>query len=156
MFETSYNQPDDRRGRMAVVHRRRADGSFGVEAVQPAMSAGQFIGGGGLASTASDYTRFLQMMLNRGSLNGARIVSPQTIASMERNHMGSVGVRAVKTAMPERSSDFAFVADGRDKWGIGFMITADGRPGRRAAGSLSWGASTTRTSGSIRRAKSPA
>ena len=139
MFETSYNQPDDRRGRMAVVHRRRADGSFGVEAVQPAMSAGQFIGGGGLASTASDYTRFLQMMLNRGSLNGARIVSPQTIASMERNHMGSVGVRAVKTAMPERSSDFAFVADGRDKWGIGFMITADGRPGRRAAGSLSWG-----------------
>ena len=53
--------------------------------------------------------------------------------------IGSVGVRAVKTTMPERSSDFAFVADGRDKWGIGFMITADERPGNRSAGSLSWG-----------------
>ena len=139
MLETSYNQPEDRRGRMALVHRRGTDGSFSAEAVQPAMSVAQFIGGGGLASTAVDYTRFLQMMLNQGTLNGARIVSPETVASMERNHIGSVGVRAVKTAMPERSSDFTFVADGRDKWGIGFMITADGKPGRRSAGTLSWG-----------------
>ena len=79
------------------------------------------------------------MLLNQGSLNGARIVSAETVASMGRNHIGHVGVRAVKTAMPERSSDFTFVADGRDKWGIGFMITADGKPGRRSAGSLSWG-----------------
>ena len=91
-----------------------------------------------------------------GQLNGARIVSPQTIATMGRNHMGSVGVRAVKTAMPDRSSDFTFVADGRDKWGIGFMITADGRPGRRTAGSLSWGGINNTYSGSIRRAESPA
>ena len=74
-----------------------------------------------------------------GTLNGARIVSPETVATMGRNHIGRVGVRAVKTAMPERSSDFTFVDDGRDKWGIGFMITADGKPGRRSAGSLSWG-----------------
>jgi methyl acetate hydrolase len=58
---------------------------------------------------------------------------------MGQNHIGSVGVRAVKTAMPERSSDFTFVADGRDKWGIGFMITAVSKPGRGSAGSLSWG-----------------
>ncbi len=58
---------------------------------------------------------------------------------MGRNHIGGVGVPAVKTALPERSSDFTFVDDGRDKWGIGFMITAAGKPGRRSAGSLSWG-----------------
>jgi CubicO group peptidase (beta-lactamase class C family) len=79
------------------------------------------------------------MLLNQGSLDGARIVTAETVASMGRNHIGSVGVPAVKTAMPERSSDFTFVDDGRDKWGIGFMITADGKPGRRSAGSLSWG-----------------
>jgi CubicO group peptidase (beta-lactamase class C family) len=79
------------------------------------------------------------MLLNRGSLNGTRIVSPDTVVTMGRNHIGSVGVRAIKTAMPERSSDFTFVADGRDKWGIGFMISADGKPGGRSAGSLSWG-----------------
>ena len=99
----------------------------------------QPVGGGGLASTAPDYIRFLQMLLNQGTLNGVRIVSAETIAAMGQNHIGTVGVRAVKTAMPERSSDFTFVADGRDKWGIGFMITADGKPGRRSAGSLSWG-----------------
>ena len=99
----------------------------------------QPIGGGGLASTASDYIRFLQMLLNQGSLNGARIVSRDTVATMSRNQIGSVGVPAVKTAMPERSSDFMFVDDGRDKWGIGFMITTVGKPGRRSAGSLSWG-----------------
>jgi CubicO group peptidase (beta-lactamase class C family) len=48
-------------------------------------------------------------------------------------------VPALKTAMPDRSDDFSFVADGRDKWGLGFLITADGVPGLRSAGSLSWG-----------------
>jgi CubicO group peptidase (beta-lactamase class C family) len=58
---------------------------------------------------------------------------------MSANQIGSVGVRALKTAMPERSSDFTFVDDGRDKWGLGFLINANQRPGRRSPGSLSWG-----------------
>jgi methyl acetate hydrolase len=139
MSDTSYSVPDDRQRRMTLVHRRRRDGTFEVDPAQPPMLVAQPVGGGGLASTASDYIRFLQMLLNQGTLNGARIASPETIAVMGRNHIGSVGVRALKTAMPERSSDFTFVADGRDKWGIGFMITANGKPGRRSAGSLSWG-----------------
>jgi CubicO group peptidase (beta-lactamase class C family) len=139
MTETAYNPPDDRRPRLTVVHRRRSDGTFEADPVQPAWFVPQPVGGGGLASTASDYIRFLQMLLNQGALNGTRIVSAETVATMSRNHIGGVGVRAVKTAMPERSSDFTFVEDGRDKWGIGFMITANGRPGRRSAGSLSWG-----------------
>jgi methyl acetate hydrolase len=139
MADTSYNQGDDRQGRFAIVHRRRPDGTFQVDPVQPPMSVAQPVGGGGLASTAPDYIRFLQMLLNQGTLNGARIASADSVAAMGRNHIGSVGVRALQTAQPERSSDFTFVADGRDKWGIGFMITADGKPGRRSAGSLSWG-----------------
>ena len=139
MTETAYNPPDDRRARLTVVHRRRPDGTFEADPVQPAWSVPQPVGGGGLASTASDYIRFVQMLLNQGTLNGTRIASAETVATMSRNQIGSVGVRAVKTAMPERSSDFTFVEDGRDKWGIGFMITAASKPGRRSAGSLSWG-----------------
>jgi methyl acetate hydrolase len=41
--------------------------------------------------------------------------------------------------MPERSDDFSFIADGRDKWGLGFLITADHVTGKRSTGSLSWG-----------------
>ena len=68
-----------------------------------------------------------------------RILSPDSVTLMSANQIGSVGVRALKSAMPERSSDFTFIDDGRDKWGIGFFMTPNGRPGKRSAGSLSWG-----------------
>jgi len=139
MVDTFYNPPRDRQPRMAVVHRRRSDGAFEADPNQPPTSVTRFTGGGGLASTAADYIRFLQMFLNRGTLNGVRVLSANTIAMMERNQIGTVGVRALKTAMPERSSDFTFVADGRDKWGLGFLITSDQQRGKRSAGSLSWG-----------------
>ena len=80
MIDTAYNPPEDRQRRLSPVHRRRPDGTFQIEPVQPAMSVTQFIGGGGLASTAPDYARFLRMLLNRGTLNGTRIASADTIA----------------------------------------------------------------------------
>ena len=97
------------------------------------------IGGGGLSSTAGDYIRFTRMLLDGGELDGARILSAASVDTMAQNHIGALGVPALKTAMPDRSDDFSFVADGRDKWGLGFLITADGVPGLRSAGSLSWG-----------------
>ena len=57
---------------------------------------------------------------------------------MGQNQIGAVSVRALKSALP-RSADFTFIADGRDKWGLGFLITADQVPGKRSPGSLSWG-----------------
>ena len=45
-------------------------------------------GGGGLLSTTGDYTRFLQMMINGGSLDGKRYLSPKTVAYMTSDHMG--------------------------------------------------------------------
>jgi CubicO group peptidase (beta-lactamase class C family) len=44
-------------------------------------------GGGGLYSTAEDYLRFAQMLLNGGELNGVRILSPSTVALMRVNHL---------------------------------------------------------------------
>ena len=79
------------------------------------------------------------MLLNGGSLGGAKILSPETVALMGKNHIGAVGVRAHVSAQPDRSYDFTFIADGRDKWGLGFLITTDEVPGKRSAGSLSWG-----------------
>jgi hypothetical protein len=43
---------------------------------------------------------------------------------MSENHIGTVGV-PLKTALPKRSADFTFIADGRDKWGLGLLITTD-------------------------------
>ena len=47
-------------------------------------------GGGGLVSTTMDYARFLQMLLNGGSLGAKRLVSPKTVAYMTADHLGSV------------------------------------------------------------------
>ena len=139
MADTFYFVPKDKEARLVTVNRRIADGSIVKESVQPPTSGFTPIGGGGLSSTAYDYLRFTRALLNGGELDGARILSAGTVALMGQNHIGAVGVPAQKTALPDRSDDFSFIADGRDKWGLGFLITADAVPGKRSAGSLSWG-----------------
>jgi methyl acetate hydrolase len=139
MADTFYFVPKGKEARLVTVDRRAADGSIVKDSVQPPTSGFTPIGGGGLSSTAYDYLRFTRALLNGGELDGARILSAGTVALMGQNHIGALGVPAQKTAMPERSDDFSFIADGRDKWGLGFLITADAVPGKRSAGSLSWG-----------------
>ncbi|HEY6254995.1 MAG TPA: serine hydrolase domain-containing protein [Xanthobacteraceae bacterium] len=139
MSDTFYNVPADKQVRLVAVHHRQADDTIAKEPNQPSPTVAKPVGGGGLASTADDYARFLRMLLNAGALDGARILSGSSVALMGRNHIGALGVPALKTAIPERSDDFSFINDGRDKWGLGFLITADHIAGKRSAGSLSWG-----------------
>jgi methyl acetate hydrolase len=139
MSDTFFNVPENRYSRLVTVHHRQSDGTLVEQANQPTPAVTEFNGGGGLSSTASDYIRFLRMLLNHGRLGGARILSADTVALMGRNQIGELGVGALKTAMPERSNDFTFIDDGRDKWGLGFLITTAHVTGKRSAGSLSWG-----------------
>jgi methyl acetate hydrolase len=139
MPDTFYFVPKDKVARLVTVNRRLSDGSLVKESQQPPTSGFTPIGGGGLSSTASDYIRFTRAFLNGGELEGARVLSSSTVALMGQNQIGTLGVPALKTAMPERSEDFSFISDGRDKWGLGFLITADQVSGKRSAGSLSWG-----------------
>ena len=78
------------------------------------------------------------MLMQGGTFDGARILGPDTVALMGQNQIGTIGVPALKSALP-RSADFTFIADNRDKWGLGFLITTDQVPGKRSPGSLSWG-----------------
>jgi methyl acetate hydrolase len=141
MDDTSYNVPEEKGPRLVAQQQRageRMDGDIVLQSPQLGLSIPAPIGGGGLASTASDYGRFVRMFLNGGELDGARVLKAETVALMGQNHIGAVSVPALKTALP-RSADFTFIADGRDKWGLGFLITVDQVPGKRSPGSLSWG-----------------
>jgi methyl acetate hydrolase len=141
MNDTSYNVPQDKAARLVAAQQRdgeRMDGAIVLQPTQPGLTIARPIGGGGLASTASDYGRFVRMLLNGGELDGKRVLKAETVALMGQNHIGAVSVPALATALP-RSRDFTFVADGRDKFGLGFLITTDHVPGKRSAGSLSWG-----------------
>ena len=141
MSDTSYNVPQDKAARLVAQQQRagdRMDGAVVLQSPQLGLTIPAPIGGGGLASTASDYGRFVRALLNGGELDGARVLKAETVALMGQNHIGALGVPALKTALP-RSADFTFIADGRDKWGLGFLITTDQVPGKRSPGSLSWG-----------------
>jgi len=141
MDDTSYNVPEAKGPRLVAQQQRagaRMDGDVELQSPQLGLTIASPIGGGGLASTADDYGRFVRMLLNRGELDGARVLKAETVDLMGQNHIGAVSVPALKSALP-RSADFTFIADGRDKWGLGFLITTDQVPGKRSPGSLSWG-----------------
>ena len=65
------------------------DRTIGIDAVigDPRVAGKWESGGGGVVSTASDYARFLQMMLNGGTLDSKRILSPKTVAYMTSDHV---------------------------------------------------------------------
>ena len=141
MNDTSYNVPEAKAPRLVAQQQRAGehmDGAIELQKPQPGLTIAAPVGGGGLASTADDYGRFMRMLLNGGELDGVRVLKAETVALMGQNHIGAISVPALKSALP-RSADFTFVADGRDKWGLGFLITVDQIPGKRSPGSLSWG-----------------
>lgn len=141
MNDTSYNVPEAKGPRMVAQQQRagaRMDGAIELQNPQPGLGVAAPIGGGGLASTADDYGRFVRMLLNGGSLDGARVLKAETVALMGQNHIGAVSVPALKSALP-RSADFTFIDDNKDKWGLGFLITTNQVAGKRSPGSLSWG-----------------
>jgi methyl acetate hydrolase len=141
MNDTSYNVPEAKGPRMVAQQQRageRMDGAIELQNPQPGLSIAMPIGGGGLASTADDYGRFMRMLLNGGALDGARVLKAETMALMGQNHIGAVSVPALKSALP-RSADFTFIDDNKDKWGLGFLITTNQVAGKRSPGSLSWG-----------------
>jgi len=87
-----------------------------------------FAGGAGLLSTARDYGRFLQMMLNGGELDGVRLLSPKTVELMTVNHVG--------TLFSERGP-----SDAGKGFGLGFDVVEDlGKTGSYGSeGAFGWG-----------------
>jgi len=81
-FTTLYLNPPGPNGEL-VSSNRNPDGTSSDYASQPTMPSG----GGGMVSTAEDYYRFASMLLNRGELNGARILAPSSVKLMSSNHV---------------------------------------------------------------------
>ena len=77
-------------------------------------------GGGGLAGTIGDYQRFCTMLLNRGSLDGARIVAPKTLDLMTANHLpGGADLTQVSDAL------FSEASNAGTGFGLGFATVID-------------------------------
>lgn len=141
MADTDFVVPAARRARMAGRHQRGPDGALTLdrEAVPPEQIEIDG-GGGGLFGTGPDYLRFLRMLLNGGTLEGARILAPETVAAMGQNQIGAVEVPPLPpSSTPGRANLADFFPGMRKKWGLGFLLNTEAAPGRRAANSLAWG-----------------
>ncbi len=102
MHDTGFVVSESSRGRLAALYEHSSDGkitraadgpnSKGPLVYAPSLayqgSQGYFSGGAGLVSTAGDYARFLQMILNHGELERARILRPETVDAMTRDQTG--------------------------------------------------------------------
>nr|WP_294504034.1 serine hydrolase domain-containing protein [uncultured Rhodopila sp.] len=138
MADTSFIQRPEWDSRLAAVHARQADGSLHPIALPRAAGPEFYTGGGGLFSTAPDYIRFLRALLNRGELEGARILRPETVALMGQNHMGALEVQPMVSGMPRMSNDVELFPGMAKKWGLSFLINTEPGPAGRSAGSLAW------------------
>ncbi len=138
MTDTGHAVPAAKVSRVVTVHSRK-DGKLS-ETPNEAKQETPVRGDGGLYSTAQDYGRFVRMLLNGGSLDGAKILSPQTVQLMGQNHIGAIFIQTQPDANPARTRPFPIGA-GLDKFGLGFQITAADPKvvGFRSPGSLSWG-----------------
>jgi CubicO group peptidase (beta-lactamase class C family) len=88
-------------------------------------------GGGGMVSTIGDYARFAQMILNGGTLDGRRYLSPKTIAYMGSNHIGpGSGVTPGPYYLP--GPGFGF--------GLGFAVRTEAgvSPAEGSVGEMNW------------------
>jgi methyl acetate hydrolase len=139
MADTSYIVPEAKFDRLVTLHRRETSGALKQdERRQPARPT-TFNGGGGLYSTAADYVRFMQMILNRGAgSDGARILKPQTVESMLKNQIGDLGAGKMKSFRPATSADVDIQPGHKEGWGLGFLINTTPYAGGRAAGSGAW------------------
>jgi CubicO group peptidase (beta-lactamase class C family) len=93
MKDTGFFVPPEKRNRFATLYASGQNGELVVNAA-PGAAADDYVkqpsmpsGGGGMVSTAEDYLRFAQMLLNGGELDGVRILAPATVALMTANHL---------------------------------------------------------------------
>jgi len=140
MTDTSFAVPVSKQSRIINVY-THADGKFQQQsgATVPTTPTPPFRGDGGLYSTAQDYGQFMRMLLNHGSVGDAKILSAKSISLMSRNQIGAVFVSQQPAANPAQTRPFPLGA-GRDKFGLGFQVTAPSEDDSkyRSAGSLSW------------------
>lgn len=126
MKDTGFYVPKEKLSRLAQVHTGAGD-RLAVDTNRPdpvVVPLGPS-GGGGLFSTAMDYARFCEMLLQGGQLNGVRLLAPRTVEMMRTNY---VNPEPLKTMQPGTG------------WGMDFQVVMDAAAAGEpvSTGTYSW------------------
>jgi CubicO group peptidase (beta-lactamase class C family) len=110
MNDTGYNIAPADQYRRVQLHEKNKEGKLRKSATQPAMYGNTiWAGTSGLFSSASDYLKFCQMLLNNGESNGQRFLSRKTIALMTTDQIGDLSLKTMQG----------------HKFGLGFAVVTD-------------------------------
>ena len=123
MVDTGYNLTETQAERVMQLHTYDEEGKFGLSELQVPTKGNTVYGGThGLFSTVKDYTKFCQVFLNEGKANGHQIITPETVALMRKNAVGS------------------FLGESRG-FGLGFgvLYNSEKDPSPAASGQFYWG-----------------
>jgi CubicO group peptidase (beta-lactamase class C family) len=113
MKDTAFFVPKDKLARLARIHTDGPGGQLAPpsdDSIDVAVPPAGPSGGGGLYSTADDYLRFTQMLLNGGEFDGRRFLSPRTVQMMRTNHLAAEPLKTVRAGTG---------------WGLGFRTVVD-------------------------------
>lgn len=111
MKDTGFHLPKEKIARLAQVHSGSGSSlTVDLRRPDPAVIPLGPSGGGGLYSTAMDYARFCEMLLQGGQFKGVRLLAPRTVEMMRTNH---VNPEALKTMTPGTG------------WGMDFQVVMD-------------------------------
>jgi CubicO group peptidase (beta-lactamase class C family) len=123
MVDTGFFVPPEATDRFTANYRRRGNELVETDSSTdgPFLRTPEFLSGaGGLVSTAADYERFLDMLLNGGSLDGVQILGRKTLEYMTVNHLpGNVDLNELG------QSSFAETAMDGVGFGLGFSVVVD-------------------------------
>ena len=141
MSDTDFMVPEDKRDRFTACYALK-DGK--LDLFDDAQASSWFSppklesGGGGLVGTAADYLRFCRMLLNKGELDGVRLLKPETVALMTHNHLPGGKEIADLSPSADAFNESGYRGIG---FGLGVAVTLDparvGIPG--TAGEFAWG-----------------
>jgi CubicO group peptidase (beta-lactamase class C family) len=109
MKDSGFFVPKEKRSRFATLYAADQKGELVQNATEGNAPVTNYVtmpsmpsGGGGMVSTAQDYSRFAQMLLNQGELDGVRILAPATVQLMTANHLAPSLMTGDFTASAEK------------------------------------------------------
>jgi CubicO group peptidase (beta-lactamase class C family) len=124
MVDTAFRVPAEKADRLAALYLTPKPGREPVRrddfTPDPRGEVTFLAGGGGLVSTAADYLRFTRMLLNKGELDGVRLLGSRTVDFMTRNHLP--GNADIATLAPSTGPTDTFEGIG---FGLGFSVVID-------------------------------
>jgi CubicO group peptidase (beta-lactamase class C family) len=135
MIDTGFSCPEEKKSRLASLYEHNPSGKPNLMEV-PSLDVKMLSGGGGLFSTLSDYYNFASMLLNKGELNGTRVIGRKTLEYMTMNHLpdGKDLTEMSESAFSE--TPYAGVG-----FGLGFSVMTDPAKSQTLSdvGEFGWG-----------------